>query len=375
MPRTILRIAVALTAVATPEFCLAGAVGAAATEALAQGSASALGIVTRNTGVPVLGPASAPTAKFLGTGGQGLSINLSPGGLSSSSGLAGNLISANSLPVPASSLPTVTIGVHHTDPTSAKVVTKTLSNLSKIGYNTYGLEMPTAYQPALNAMATTLNSGKGASAAKNAFWESLFGLAKSEAGGNIGIPTSMLETMTLKNFKQNVSYEHMSGLLDRATYAHSLGMTLKAVDGSQTATQLSVEKAQALQIKYAELLSNPNLTLAQRAELVAARNAALKEALVPRNQVIAKNLTPGMVMEVGAYHTDGSGSINSIASGMGKPVISFDAYNAKNTGGLMDIPASGAVLQKAPSTPTLINAINSTPSTSGPLKITNPVLD
>lgn len=287
--------------------------------------------------------------------------DLSPGGIPSDP--ASNIkslvstppiITKNSLPLHPSRLPTVTIGVSHADPVSNKVVSGSLRILSKIGYNTYGVELPLENQAGINAFVSVYDKTKNITQAKEAYWQGQLNYwhANPEKYGRDWDP-STVRGMDLTGLKSSDQSGYQDSLLERMAIARDLGMNIEAIDAPHQ--------------KVAEAEENINNSgIQQQIDEQGVTSSAvdsLKQLAISddRNSYLAGNLKPGMVAEVGALHTDGPKPVNNLAAISGKQTISFDSYSPIISPTADDSPYGGVVLIKPPSVQTMIDTLNNSP--------------
>lgn len=287
-------------------------------------------------------------------------IDLSPGGLSASPGMGATslspasasapLITRSSLPLSASNLPPVTIGVGHLNPVSNKVVTGSLKNLSKIGYSTYGVEMPIENQAGINSFVSIYDKTGNLAKAKEGFWQTMLDYwhTNPEKYGSDWAPETV-RAMDLDGLKSSDASGNYESLFGRMVTARAAGMTVEAIDAPQTVVLDSEKKV----LNAQQQLNDQGVT--------STTIGTLKQIGNDRNGYLAGNLRPGMVAEIGALHTDGPGSVNALSASSGKPTISFDAYNPITTPTANDSSYGGANLNKAPSVDTMIKTLNTSP--------------
>jgi hypothetical protein len=189
--------------------------------------------------------------------------------------------------------PTVIIGVGHEDKVSAAAVESALKSLSKSKYTSYGVEMPKEHQPGVDAFMDTYKKTGSMRQAKEAFWNA--------------IPEELRAGMGTKGYE---------GVFDRMTLASKLGMSVKAIDAPYAVVEANALKISALAEEATALGSK---------ETLSGFLDSVKAAGTVRNGYMANAITPGMVVEVGASHTGGPGSLDYIATASGGKVVVFDA--------------------------------------------------
>jgi hypothetical protein len=187
----------------------------------------------------------------------------------------------------------------------------------------YGVEIPRDLQPAVDAFLENYRQTRSLDVAKKAFWTKAQEIYLANPVSHGVTNPQNVKQMGLEKFLNGNGY--MDPLFQRIAHASDLGMTVKAIDA-------------------------PMATILPHADAVeaATSDAAVKGIVGHRNGMMAGALRPGMVAEVGAFHTGGAGSIENLSTRAGLPAVSFDVYGSKFNKALDFERAGVPVLNKAP---------------------------
>jgi hypothetical protein len=259
------------------------------------------------------------------------------------------------LPRVAETLPPITIGVNHSDPTSNRVMRDSLKNAYRVGYRTYGVELPVEYQAGLDAFRSTYGETGNLQQAKDSFWEAqLKYFHNNPTKYRNDWSPDLVRSMDVYGLRSSDENGYLDNMLGRVAVAHDLGMNVRAIDAPHVVWQNSIDSLVPIQ-QQATAAGGWTPSLSPNLQNLANQ----------RNPHIASNLQPGMVAELGAWHVSGgSQSVGAISGGRGLPVISFMAFSGSNATVPMPPTHGGAPnFNRAPSVGGLVEAIGRT----GPL--------
>jgi hypothetical protein len=213
-----------------------------------------------------------------------------------------------------------------------KGVEASITKLSKMGYTSYGVEMPSDLQPALDVFVQKYKETRNIKLARAAFWEKAteIYLANPTSVGATN-PENVRELGLEKflNSKDDGSPGFMNPLFDRIALATDKGLATYAIDAPMSTI-----------IPHGEQL----YSMAQ----AGSTDSQIRQFVSSRNGAIASNLRPGMIAEVGAFHTGGVGSIEALSAANGLPAVSFDVYGSRLNNALSFESAGVPVLNSSP---------------------------